>query len=116
MFRFRGKSVYLFGYPRIAESVPDFLRQQLLHLKLFGTDTLSISNPSYREQGRECHRRFLCIDPPIVIMEDMDLSSDCLARGTWRLRVYPLILDALDAVPVVALAESASSKVMKEYK
>jgi kynurenine formamidase len=79
-------------------------------LKLFCTDTISISNPSFREEGQECHRRFLCLQPYILIMEDADLSHKLLVNRKWRLVLYPLFLDTLDAVPVVALLDDASQE------
>jgi kynurenine formamidase len=105
MYRSRGSKEYLSEYPFINPEVPDFLRAHLPSLTLFGIDTLSISNPSKREWGRECHRNFLCKMPNIFLMEDVDLSYMSLTNTEWILHVYPWIHEALDAVPVVALLE-----------
>jgi kynurenine formamidase len=105
MSRQRDTDRYLLDYPWVDPKLPDFFRRYLPHLRLFGIDTLSVTNPAYREQGRLCHRNFLCKKPEIMILEDLDLSHDQLSGHPWLLRVFPWILEKLDAVPVVALLE-----------
>lgn len=105
---FRNSQIYTSEYPRIDPELPDFLRQYLPNLKLFGIDTISISNPSFRELGRACHRNFLCKQPRIMIMEDLNLSSNQLVNQPWLMRIYPWILEKIDAVPVIATLEKIS--------
>jgi arylformamidase len=104
----RGTSQYANNYPYIDDGVPLFLRENLPRLKLFGVDTLSVSNPSFKEIGRRCHRNFLCNSPPIMILEDANLTSMELLKKPGILRLYPWILDKLDATPVVAIFETPS--------
>jgi kynurenine formamidase len=86
--------------------VPAFLRDRLPGLGLFGIDAISVATPSRRTAGRECHRGFLCKTPPIILLEDADLSDPRLTASPWLLRVFPYLAEELDGVPVVALAES----------
>ncbi|MCK9277823.1 MAG: cyclase family protein, partial [Methanoculleus sp.] len=65
----------------------------------------SIATPSHPEEGRESHRAFLCGSPHIFLLEDVDLSYGRLLEEPWILRIYPVVFDDLDGVPVVALAE-----------
>ena len=96
---------YVERHPWVHPEVPGFLRMQNPALRLFGIDTISIATPSYPEEGREAHRAFLCNHPQIFLLEDVDLSYGRLLGEPWILRLYPIVFDDLDAVPVVALAE-----------
>ena len=58
---------------------------------LFGVDTISISSPPHREEGRACHRAFLCGLPPILILEDLDLSDPRLTGDGFQLPCLPLV-------------------------
>jgi kynurenine formamidase len=74
-------------------------------LILFGIDTISISNPSQRTMGHESHRSFLCRKPQIMLLEDTNLSYDCLTGRALMIRIYPIIMDELDGVPVIAIVD-----------
>jgi len=96
---------YCRDHPWIHPEVPEFLRSTCPSLILFGTDTISISNPQFRPEGRECHRQFLCGARPILLAEDLDLSDPALVTGPFSVTFYPWIIDNLDGVPVLAFAE-----------
>jgi len=92
-------------HPWIHPELPDILRRHGPRLTLFGVDTISISSPSHREEGRACHRAFLCGSPPILILEDLDFSDPRFIGSGFQLHVYPWFREALDGIPVVVLAE-----------
>jgi kynurenine formamidase len=96
---------YAKAHPWVHHEVPGFLRMQNPALRLLGIDTISIATPSYPEEGAKVHRAFLCRSPHIFLLEDVDLSYGRLLGEPWILRLYPVVFDDLDAVPVVALAE-----------
>jgi kynurenine formamidase len=96
---------YAKAHPWVHHEVPGFLRMQNPALRLLGIDTISIATPSYPEEGAKAHRAFLCNHPHIFLLEDVDLSYGRLLGEPWTLRLYPVVFDDLDAVPVVALAE-----------
>jgi kynurenine formamidase len=98
---------YSESHPWIHPKVPELLRRHLPGLQIFGTDTISISSPAHREEGRACHRAFLCGTPPVLVLEDLDLSDPRLGGGGFRLHVCPWFNEALDGIPVVALMERA---------
>jgi len=100
---------YGFEHPWVHPGIPDLLRANLPTLRIFGTDTISIGSPLHRDEGRACHRAFLCGSPPILILEDLDLSDSRLAGEGFALHVYPWFREALDGVPVVAIAEKAGN-------
>jgi arylformamidase len=91
--------------PWVHEVVPEFLRKNFPCLQVFGIDTISISNHQYRENGRACHRSFLCEDPPIMLIEDMDLSKIHIRDTPFEIHVIPWLIDSLDGVPVQVFAE-----------
>ncbi|MGC9436288.1 MAG: cyclase family protein [Methanomicrobiales archaeon] len=106
MYRLRREDpeMYASRHPWVHPDVPDFLRRHCPNLRLLGLDVISISTPSHREEGRESHRSFLCGSPPILLLEDADLSSKRIGSTSFTLRIYPVVHDDLDGVPVVALA------------
>jgi arylformamidase len=95
------------GYPWIDPSVPPFLREECPSLRLLGIDSLSISSPLHREEGRACHRAFLCGSPPVLLLEDLDLTPVPTPGRMWRLRIIPWLHAPLDGVPVTAFLEDA---------
>lgn len=107
MFRYRDsdRMKYSEGHPWIHPDVPVFLRKTCPALWLFGTDTISVSNPSHREEGRACHRAFLCGQEPIILAEDLDLSDPVLAGSRLRVTLIPWADADLDGVPVMVFAE-----------
>jgi len=96
---------YAGAHPWVHHEVPGFLCRENPALRLLGIDTISIATPAHPEEGREAHRAFLCGSPHIFLLEDVDLSYDRLLEEPWILRIYPVVFDDLDGVPVVALAE-----------
>jgi len=86
-------------------TIPPWLRTECPGLRLFGIDAISIASPSHREEGRACHREFLCGTPPILLLEDVDLSDDRILGIPWKLHLFPLLSEGIDGLPVVVIAE-----------
>lgn len=106
-FRLRAISPDLYAsvHPWVHPALPAYLRQVCPQLRVFGMDTISIATPLHREEGRAVHRAFLCEAHLILLLEDLDLSSKELLDGAFRLRLYPIVYDNLDGVPVIAVAD-----------
>lgn len=104
MYRQDQFDVYTISHPWIHPEVPEYLREICPQLKVVGLDTISISNPSHREEGRTAHRAFLCGEFPLLVLEDMNLSDQRLVEKIFELHIYPWIVDEVDATPVTALA------------
>jgi kynurenine formamidase len=96
---------YATVHPWLDPAVAPFLRKSCPSLCLVGIDTISVSSPAHREEGRACHRAFLCGTPPILLLEDLDLDAVTATDRRWRLRVFPWINAPLDGVPVTAFLE-----------
>lgn len=96
---------YSADHPYIATDIPAYLREHCRKIRLVGLDQISVSSTMHREEGRKCHAEFLCGNPPILLLEDLDLSDNRVTRKPFRLRIYPHIIAAIDATPVTAVAE-----------
>ena len=118
MFRYRktDPEKYCSGHPWIHPEIPEFLRTTCPKLRLFGTDTISISNPQHREDGTACHRAFLCGNNSIILAEDLDLSDQTLTTSPLVVIFYPWIVNDMDGVPVLAFAESVSDEFLDQPK
>lgn len=101
----RRNEEYERDHPWVHPSLPEYLKEVFPELKLFGLDTISISSPNHREEGRESHRKFLCGEKPVLLLEDADLSGLAGNEGAFRLRIYPYFNERIDASPVIVLAE-----------
>lgn len=104
-YRESRKAAYLTDYPWIQPDVPDLLCEMFPDLLLLGIDTISVSNPTQRTAGHEVHRSFLCRDSPIIILEDTNLSYDCLTRRPLTMHIFPAFVDELDGVPVTVVVD-----------
>jgi kynurenine formamidase len=94
--------VYTDNHPYLDPGIPDVLRERCKYLSLFGMDLISVSVPSHRETGRECHRSFLCRDNPILLLEDACIPHPDEIKTPITLLICPWFLDDLDASPVTA--------------
>ena len=108
-FRYRQdqSDVYTTSHPWIHPDVPKYLREICPRLKVVGIDTISISNPSHRNEGRAAHREFLCGEFPLLLLEDVDLSDPRLVGNRFGLHIYPWIVDEVDATPATVLVVSS---------
>jgi len=104
VIRLKDPRRYSHDHPWISPEVPHFLRKKCPHLRLFGIDQISVSSVLHREAGHECHREFLCGERPILILEDLNLS-DTRIKGSFRIHMYPFILDNIDGVPAIVVLE-----------
>ena len=90
--------------PWVMSDVPETLRKSFPNLKLYGSDTISVSSPLHRDEGHTAHKRFMCNEEkPILLLEDIDLNlvNPSLLRN--NLALYPFFDVVLDGSPVVAI-------------
>lgn len=95
---------YCNDHPWISPEVPQFLREKCPHLRLFGIDQISVSSVLHRDEGHACHRKFLCEEKSILLLEDLNLS-DIREKDSFRLHIYPYMIDDIDGIPVIAIIE-----------
>ena len=75
------------------------LRLKFPDLRLFGFDTISVSSYKNRAIGRKAHYEFLGPPKPILLLEDMDLSSINSQSKINKIIVSPLLLKDSDGIP-----------------
>jgi len=100
----RASRPYCEENPGISPSVGYFLRGNFAEVRAVGIDWVSVSSFLKRDMGRETHRAFLDPDGkgnPIVMIEDMDLSSDM--KGLARVIALPLRIENLDSAPCTVI-------------
>ena len=96
---------YASEHPWVHADVAELLRKGCPKLRLLGIDTISISTPAHRLEGRNSHRAFLCHKNPICLLEDADLSS-VLSVDRFTLTLFPWLIEDLDSVPVTAFLKT----------
>jgi arylformamidase len=100
---------YAATHPYIHAGVAPLLRSTCPRLRILGIDTISISTPSHRPEGKESHRAFLCDERPICLLEDADLSV-VTPDDPFTLTLIPWLMDDLDGVPVTAFLVNNSRR------
>lgn len=103
-YKFRGLKVYSFDNPLISPRVAVWLRAKKPTIRAIGFDFISVGSCNNKELGRLAHRAFL--DPlsngePILIIEDMDLSSNL--AGLKKVWVAPLLVKQIDSAPCTVI-------------
>jgi len=103
--RFRNEKKYMFDNPIVKAEVFYYLRENFPAVKAIGVDTISISGYNDREAGRAAHRAALCVNPRILLIEDMKLNA--LSTKTKLLTVFaaPIFIENMDAAPATVFAE-----------
>ena len=102
--RVTNPSPYTNTPPWVTGDVPGSLRVLFPNLKLYGSDTISVSSPLHREDGHAAHKAFLCnAGQPILLLEDINLNSVNPSLSPYNLTLYPYFDDEIDGSPVVAI-------------
>lgn len=86
--------------PGIHPDVGISLRKKFPKVRVVGIDWISVSPYQNRPLGREAHKAFLDPDgknEPILIIEDMDLSSDL--EKLSEVTALPLMVEGSDSAP-----------------
>ncbi len=91
--------------PIFRPELADYLRESCPKLRAIGMDTISISSWRDRTTGREAHRAFLCGTPPILLIEDMDLTGLNRDSLLTTVTITPLLVYNADASPCTVIAE-----------
>jgi arylformamidase len=96
--RYRGTDRYTMTAPGISAKVAFWLRGNYPFVRCVGTDLVSISSFTKRDEGRHAHRAFLSPEAgdPILLIEDMKLDNG----GPFKkVVVAPLLVEKADGTP-----------------
>ncbi len=100
-FREKDVRIYQFEGPGFSSEAAEYLAK-FKNLRGIGLDSISLSSPLYREEGRKAHRILLSKNK-FIIVEDMDLRM--LPKEIKRLFVIPLFIKEIDSSPCTVFAE-----------
>jgi kynurenine formamidase len=101
--KYREDNKYWSHNPGISPELATSLKDYLPNLRVVGIDTVSITSFQNREEGRKAHRIFLDEKRPVLLVEDMDLSS--LKNSPDKIICCPLLVLGVDGAPVNVIAE-----------
>ncbi len=101
----RDREVYWRKNPGIEPDVAPFLRENLLNLRVFGFDFISLSSFAHREIGRNAHRAFLDHPNPILPLEDVNLSQLDAGTRLETVIISPLVIESADAAACTVFAK-----------
>jgi kynurenine formamidase len=107
--RFRDSETYWRESPVFRPELAEHMRARFPFLKVIGFDTISIGSLTERTIGRAAHKAYLGGERPILLVEDMDLSS---VGGTTIFSsaiIAPLLVFGADASPCMVVAEMIDS-------
>ena len=91
-----------FGFdPEIAFYLKAFFPK----IRVLGFDSISVSSFQNRMIGREAHKAFLNPQNPILLLEDMDLTSVNKNTNFERVIIAPLRIIKCDGLPCTVIAE-----------
>jgi len=105
-YRLRENKAYWQNNPGLHPDIADILRNNFKKLRMIGMDFISVSSFQNRLMGREAHKTFLNHDlQPILLIEDMNLSSIESNSKIIHLFIAPLLVENADASPCTIIAE-----------
>ena len=102
--RLREKDIYWKKNPGFAPGLAAVLREHFPRLRMFGFDSISLSSFAHREIGQEAHKAFLDHPHPILLLEDMDLSTVDNSTKLKQVIVSPLRVEGADGAPCTVFA------------
>ncbi|MBN1881985.1 MAG: cyclase family protein [Deltaproteobacteria bacterium] len=100
----RDKDSYIYEGPVFLPETADYIRSELRSVRVIGFDSISVSSWRDRPLGRETHKRFLDHENPILLLEDLDLSSIDRHSTIVCCIISPLRVTGADASPCTVLA------------
>lgn len=102
----RDQAAYWAHNPGLSPELGVWLRTNRKNTRAIGFDFISLTSYDHRALGKEAHRAFLHeegVGKPIVIIEDMDLTS--LSQAPKRVTIAPIRVEQSDGAPVTVIAE-----------
>lgn len=107
--KLRREEVYRTDNPGISPDAIIFIRKNFSKIRCLGIDTISVSGFQNRIRGREAHKAAFKEEPnlgdPLLLIEDMDLSSLTDNENITKLLVIPWLIQGIDSAPCTVLAE-----------
>ncbi|MFH2058519.1 MAG: cyclase family protein [Pseudomonadota bacterium] len=99
----RGTKAYWENPPGIDPECYNFLRTNFPAADFFGFDLISLTSYAQREIGKKAHKKFLVCEKPILVIEDMNLST-IPPNGIKNILIAPLFIEDADGSPCTIFA------------
>lgn len=102
---YRKEDKYWNDNPGLSSSLGEWLKRNILDLKIIGFDFISLTSWNFREEGKTAHREFLGESVergPICIVEDMALSK--VKGSIENIFISPLFVKGANGSPVTVFA------------
>ncbi len=100
-YRNKDRDTYCFRNPALSPGGAKWIRENYHSIRAIGIDCISVSCYGSRDSGRETHKILLQANgfggPPVLILEDVDLSPDL--SGLKELMVVPFYVAGIDSAP-----------------
>ena len=101
----RGKDEFWESNYGFDPSIASYLRKHYPNVRVIGFDSLSVSSIQSRLLGRKSHQEFLNPKKPILLLEDMDLTTLNKNSIINRIDIAPLRISNCDGLPCTVIAE-----------
>lgn len=103
--RNKDKHAYCFKNPSLSPDAARWIRNNFHNVHAIGIDCISVSRHGLKDPGRETHRILLQANgfdgPPVLILEDVDLSTGI--NGLKQVMVVPFYVTGIDSAPCVII-------------
>jgi len=103
--KYRNEEKYWKYNPGISNQTTEWMKKTFKKLRIVGIDSISISSWQHRDMGRIVHKNLLDPKNPVLIIEDMDLSTITKDIIFKRVYIAPLMVYKSDGGPCTILAE-----------
>ncbi len=104
-YRSSDEHTYSFKNPALSPEAAKWIRDNCPNIRAIGVDCISVSSHSHMDIGIETHKILLQTNgftgPPVLILEDVDLSSDL--GGLKKVMVVPFCIAGIDSAPCTVI-------------
>ena len=95
--KYRNSEKYINSYPVFSSEFAKYLKDKCKKLRAIGFDTISLTSPLNKEEGKKAHQLFLNGETPTLIIEDMNLEH--YSSNIKKILVVPFNFEKIDSAP-----------------
>jgi kynurenine formamidase len=103
--KYRSNERYWKENPGIGRELAEWLRNNFNKLRVIGLDTISVSSFQHRQEGRSVHKVLLNPEKPVLLVEDMDLSSLSESSSLKQIWICPLMVKGANGCPCTIIGD-----------
>lgn len=103
--KYRSNERYWKENPGASIELAKWLRNNFNELRVLGLDTISVSSFQHRQEGRAVHKMLLNPKKPVLLVEDMDLSSLSESSSLTQIWICPLMVKGANGCPCTIIGD-----------